>query len=123
MIYDQASNYEYFEYPEYGGLPTDFGTALSPYFVVAVREHYSKPIAMDRKTWVKTVLARMNYLGDKASYYKNLVIPKPLKRVGTLKHCTDCGHMFGTGDACPTCGGTNVRPNVGEGTQIVMTVY
>lgn len=42
---------------------------------------------------------------------------------GKLTHCTDCGHMFSTGEVCPSCDGTNVRPNVGEGTQIVMTVY
>lgn len=40
-----------------------------------------------------------------------------------LIHCTEpkCGRMFSDGDKCPSCGSTNVRHNVTEGTVIVMT--
>ena len=42
----------------------------------------------------------------------------------TLIHCTEegCGRMFSKGKTCPSCGSANVRPNVGDGTAIMMTV-
>jgi len=39
-----------------------------------------------------------------------------------LIHCTDCGRMFSKGKKCPGCGSTNARPNVVEGTTIMMTI-
>lgn len=41
----------------------------------------------------------------------------------TLVHCTDCGAMSsGIVKICPVCESPNVRPNVGVGTEIVMTI-
>lgn len=41
-----------------------------------------------------------------------------------LMHCTEsaCGRVFSKGDKCPTCASRNIRPNVVEGTVIMMTV-
>ena len=41
----------------------------------------------------------------------------------TMKHCTDCGRiLLASEEVCPSCEGTNIRPNIGAGTEIVMTV-
>ena len=41
----------------------------------------------------------------------------------TMKHCTDCGRILSISEeVCPSCDGTNIRPNIGAGTNIVMTI-
>lgn len=79
LIYDLADGVEYFDYPDYGGLPEEIYMAFSPEFVDSVQEYWDQVRILGRKDWVHDVLERANFLGDDASLYRDVQMPKKFK--------------------------------------------
>lgn len=58
---------EYFDFPDYGGLPTDVASTLSPEFVDGVQEMWDKRKRLNQTSWVRQTLDLIIAKGDIAN--------------------------------------------------------
>lgn len=85
--------------------------------------HRTKVVAQGRAAAKAGFERKSPYVNCRAEEAWYSGFDEQINNPSTLVHCTDCGRMFTGEDKCPTCGSTNVRPNVGIGTEIIMTVH
>lgn len=63
FIFVKNSEFEEFEYPDYGGLPEDVIDTMPPHFVDAIQEEYPNRKSKTDDEWVTAVKTRLNRLG------------------------------------------------------------